>query len=265
MDTVRIVETFVELADSLVDSFDVFDQMHLLVTRCVELLDVGAAGALLVDGEGRLRVAAETSPDARLLDLFQMQDEMGPSLDCYNTATAVAVDIGEEARARWPRFASEAADHGFTSVVALPLRLRGEAIGVLNLLIAAENAPLSGPQTRIAQGLADAVTIAILQHRLSEDRRVLNQQLQHALNSRVVVEQGKGVLSTRLRVSTEEAFEMMRRRARATSRRISDVADEIRRHGPNTDWEDYRNDRPGGRDPRDHRRFRTRRDGCAHP
>lgn len=256
MDVVRVGETFVELADTLVDAFDVFDQMHLLATRCVELLEADAAGVLLVDREGRLRVAAETTQDAQFLDLFQMQDAKGPGLDCFVTGTAVTVEDLHEARSRWPQFAQEAARHGFASVAALPLRLRGEVIGVLNLLTEAGCEPLSWAQTRVAQALADAATIAILQHRLSEDRRVLNDQLQHALSSRVVVEQGKGVLVTRLRVSADEAFDMLRGRARATRRQLSDVAEEIRRRPPDADWEDYRNSWPGGRG-----RYRARRTG----
>jgi GAF domain-containing protein len=203
-----------------------------------------AAGILLANREGGLGLAATTSEDAQLLDLFQVQQDAGPGLECYHTGSAVAVKNLAEAGTRWPLFAQEAIGHGFTSAVALPMRLRKDVIGVLTLLAAAGTAPVSRPQARVARALANAATIAILQQRLSEDRRVLNEQLQMALDSRVAVEQGKGVLVTRLQVSADEAFQMLRRRARATRRQLSEVAEEVRRRGPGTNWDDYRNPTP---------------------
>lgn len=244
MDTERVAETFVELADTMVDAFDVLDLMHVLATRCQELLEVDAAGILLAKREGGLGLAATTSEDAQLLDLFQVQQDAGPGLECYHIGSAVVVENLAEVGTRWPQFAREAVGHGFTSAVALPMRLRNDVIGVLTLFAAAGTAPVSGPQARVAQALANAATIAILQHRLSEDRRVLNEQLQTALDSRVVVEQGKGVLVTRLQVSANEAFQMLRQRARATRRQLSEVAEEVRRRGPGTNWDDYRNPVP---------------------
>lgn len=243
MDTEKIAETFVELADTLVDPFDVLDLLHLLTSRCVELLDVDEAGILLADPAGNLRGTVATSQGARLLGRFQVDERAGPVLECHRTGAAVTADSLDEAKSRWPGFAKEATRRGFTSVLALPMRLRGDTIGVLCLLSESGTLPVSPRETRIAQAMADAATIAILQYQLTEERRVTSEQLERALDSRVVIEQGKGVLASRLQVSEDEAFELLRQRARSTRRRLTEVADEVRRRGPGTDWAEYRHAR----------------------
>jgi GAF domain-containing protein len=251
LETGRVAEAFVELVDTLVQPYDVVDTLHLLTAKCVELLDFDAAGILLASPAGQLTVVASTSRGARALDLLQMQDEQGPGLECYYAATPVAVERLDEVESRWPKFAREATAHGFTSVVALPMRLRGEVIGVLNMLARSGTARPSEAEARVAQAMADAATIAILQYRLTEEWRVASKQLNRALESRVLVEQAKGVLVTRLQVSDEEAFELLRRRARATRRRLTEVAEELCRSGPRTDWEGYRRAQPGAELPDD--------------
>ncbi len=250
VDTEKIAETFVELADTLVDAFDVLDLLHLLTSRCVELLDVDEVGILLADPAGNLRGTVATSQGARLLGRFQVDERAGPVLECHRTGAAVAVDSLDEAKSRWPGFAKEATRRGFTSALALPMRLRGDTIGVLCLLSASGTLPVSR-ETRVAQAMADAATIAILQYRLTEERRVTSQQLERALDSRVVIEQGKGVLASRLQVSEDEAFELLRQRARSTRRRLTEVADEVRRRGPATDWTEYRHADPHRAGPGD--------------
>ena len=141
MDTERVAETFVELVDTLVDNFDVWDLLHLLTERCVDLLEVDAAGILLASPAGPLRVASSTSRSVRALDLFQTHDEEGPGLECFRSATPVAVERLDEVGSRWPKFAKEAAGEGFTWVTALPMRRRDEVIGVLSLLGAADTPP----------------------------------------------------------------------------------------------------------------------------
>jgi len=244
LDTGKVAETFVELVDTLVDDFEVWDLLHLLTERCLELLAVDAAGVLLVSPAGRLRVAVSTSPSARALDVLQTEDEEGPSPECYSSASPVAVEDLDEMASRWPKFAQEATSEGFSWVAALPMRRRDQVIGVLNLLGAADTPPVSQRETQVAQAMADTATIAILQYRHTEELRVASEQLLHALESRVVIEQGKGVLETRLQVSEDEAFRLLRRRARDTRRRLTEVAEELRRLGPNTDWDDYRLSEP---------------------
>jgi GAF domain-containing protein len=227
VNTEKLAETFVELADSLVDDFDAFDLLNVLVERCVDLLGVSAAGLMFADGGEQLRLAVSSSESARLMDLYQLQNDEGPCLECYNSGQPVAgVPLSEE-HDRWPKFAPAATSEGFVGVLALPLRLRGRVIGALNLFDAKDGA-LSDPELRpVAQAMADVATIAILQERIGQQRDVLNQQLQAALTSRVIIEQAKGVLATLLQIEMDQAFELMRKRSRDERRRLVEVAEEV--------------------------------------
>jgi GAF domain-containing protein len=236
MDTAKLAQTFVRLADTLVDDFDVLDVLHVLTTRCVELLDVAAVGLMLADSEGELRVTVASSEDARLLDVFQIQNEEGPCLECYRSAEPVSARHLGEADTRWPRFSAAAVEQGFTAVIALPLRLRGQVIGALNLFGNSEGTELTDAEIPIAQALADVATIAILQDRLARDQSVLTEQLQVALDSRVAIEQAKGALANQLSVGTDEAFVLLRDRARSTRRRLAEVAQQVVREGIEAEW-----------------------------
>lgn len=218
----QLSDVFIEMADTLVDDFDLIEFLHTLTERCVEVLDVDAAGLLLTDGQGTLRVVAASSERTRLLELFQLQADEGPCLDCFRTGTAVSVadlDTGT----RWSRFAAVAREVGFESVHALPMRLRTDIIGALNLF-GSERGPLDPEKLQLGQALADVATIGLLQQRAIRRRDVVTEQLQHALNSRVLIEQAKGLLAERLKISVAEAFELLRRAARSRNRRLSDLA-----------------------------------------
>ncbi|HEX9031972.1 MAG TPA: GAF and ANTAR domain-containing protein [Streptosporangiaceae bacterium] len=222
----RLAETFVELADTLVADFDVIDFLQLLAARCVELLDVAAAGIMLADKNGSLVAVAASDERARLLELFEIQNDEGPCRDCYQLgATIVNVDL-DDARDRWPQFAEHAVTSGFRLANALPLRLRSQVIGVLNLFHT-EQAGLGEPQLRLAQALADAATIGILQQRSIRQGEIVAGQLQAALTSRVVIEQAKGVLAERLGISVDHAFDVLRAGARSRNRLLSEVAWDI--------------------------------------
>jgi GAF domain-containing protein len=221
----KLAETFVELADSLVDEFDALDLLNVLMERCVDLLGVSAAGLLFADGQDQLRLTMSSSESARLLELYQLQNDEGPCLECYRSGRPVSAPRLDEANERWPRFAEAAVREGFFSVLALPLRLRGRVIGALNLFDTKAGATDDG-MIRVAQAMADVATIAILQERLGKQRDLLNEQLQTALDSRVVIEQAKGVLAAHLDVEMEEAFHLMRQRSRHERRRLIDVATE---------------------------------------
>jgi GAF domain-containing protein len=227
MDAEKLARTFVDVADSLVDDFDVLDLLHVLTTRCAELFGAAAVGLMLADGDGHLRVTVASREDARLLDVFQIQSDEGPCLECYRSGGPVIERDLQAAATRWPRFAVEATKLGFASVVALPLRLRGKVIGALNLFGESENTSIDPNEIPLAQALADVATIAILQERLARDRTLLNEQLQHALNSRIAIEQAKGALSNRFDIGPEEAFELLRDRARSTRQRLTKVAEQI--------------------------------------
>ena len=227
MNPEQLAQTFVELADSLVDDFDALDLLNVLVERCVDLLGVAAAGLLIADGQDQLRLAASSSESARLLELYQLQNDEGPCLECYRTGTPVSAASMEEARSRWPRFAAAATGEGFVGVLALPLRWRGHVIGALNLFDARDGVLADPTVTPVAQAMADVATIAILQERIGKERELLNEQLQSALTSRVVIEQAKGVLAARLDIDMGDAFARLRKRSRNRRRRLVEVAEEV--------------------------------------
>ena len=218
-----LARTMVELADSLVDDFDVVELLSLLADRCVEVLGVSAAGVMLLAPEGDLRVVASSSEAMRVLELFELQSDEGPCLDCYRGGEAVLNEDLMAADGRWPRFAPVALDAGFRTVYALPMRLRGVVIGAMNLFDSRPGA-LTPDTIRLGQALADVATIAIVQQRVASESRVLIDQLNTALTSRVVIEQAKGVLAERVGLSMESAFEAMRHYARNRNLHLADVA-----------------------------------------
>src|SRR6266576_3224992 len=216
MDGQLLSETFVELTDTMVAGFDVIDFLHVLTDRSVQLLDVSAAGLLLADPRGELRVVAASSEAVRMLELFQLQNDQGPCLDCFRAGRPVAAaDLSAEAQ-RWPRFVAAA-------VQALPMRLRDQVIGALNLFRAVPGA-FDPADIRIGQALADVATISLLHERSMRHSDTLNEQLQTALNSRVIIEQAKGKLAERLGLDVDQAFSVLRDHARTRNLRLSDVA-----------------------------------------
>ena len=223
MDTDLLSDTFVELADTMVADFDVIDFLHLLTDRSVALLAASAAGVMLADPRGELRVAAASSEEAGLLELFQLQNDQGPCLECFRTGRPVTATGLASAAQRWPRFAQAAMQAGFASVEALPMRLRDQVIGALNLF-RAEPDPLDPADLRIGQALADVATIGLLHERNVRRRETVAEQLQAALNSRVIIEQAKGKLAERLGLDMDHAFTMLRGYARNTNQHLTDVA-----------------------------------------
>ena len=217
-----LAETFVELADTLVADFDVVDFLHGLADHCVQLLAVDAAGLMLADQRGSLRVIASSSEQARLVELFQLQHDQGPCLECFQTGLPV-FEADLAAAQRWPVFAPAALEAGFVAVQALPMRLRDEVIGAMNLFMRAPGR-LDDRGLRVGQALADVATIGLLQERSLRHQEVLAEQLQGALNSRVAIEQAKGVLAERLSLDMEQAFELLRGQARVQSRRLAELA-----------------------------------------
>ncbi len=221
-----LADTFVMLADTLVDDYDVVDLLQRLAEACVRILDAAAAGLLLRDDRGGLAVVASSSEQTRLLELFQLQNNEGPCLDCVDAASAVVCsDLQDEAR-RWPRFVGAATDAGFRAVIAIPMRLRTHVVGGLNLFYSTAQS-LPAADQRIAQALADAATIGILQQRSSRRSLLLADQLQNALNSRVAIEQAKGVLAERNGVDMDAAFAMLRHHARNNNLRLTEVASAV--------------------------------------
>ncbi|GAA2816429.1 GAF and ANTAR domain-containing protein [Crossiella cryophila] len=227
----RVAQTFVELADTLVLGFDTIDFLHTLTERCVELLEVDAVGILLVDQRGALNLVAASTEQARMLELFQLQDEEGPCLDCFRTGLPVGCpDLGAEPQ-RWPRFSVAAGEQGFAAVQAVPMRLREEVIGALNLFGSTAGG-ISAEAIALAQSFANVATISILQVRALRHSEMVAEQLQTALNSRIMIEQAKGILTERLQIGIADAFALMRNHARGTNQFLSDVAQQVISRSP---------------------------------
>jgi hypothetical protein len=225
-DPQRLSRVFVELADTLVTDFDVVDFMTVLAHRCVELLGATEAGVVLADERGSLRSVASSHESARLLDLFEIQNHEGPCLDCYRTGEQVINVSLAPGDNRWPKFGVEARRLGFTTVHALPMRLRGQVIGAINIF-ASSTTTLTAPEIEVGQALADVATVGLLQERSIREARLLNEQLQAALNSRIVIEQAKGMLAERRVIEMDVAFEALRSYARNTNQKLSDVAHDL--------------------------------------
>ena len=221
-----LARTMVELADNLVDDFDVVDVLTTLSDRCVDVLDIAAAGIMLATPQGHLQAVTSSSEAMRVVELFELQSAEGPCLDCFHSGEAVVNQDLAAAGSRWPVFAPVAVDAGFRGADAIPMRLRGQIIGALNLF-RTERGSLSDEDVTVAQALADIATIAILQNRTTVETRDLNVQLTTALTSRIVIEQAKGVIIERHHIPVDEAFTRLRRYTRNNNLRLADVARHI--------------------------------------
>jgi GAF domain-containing protein len=223
-----VVETFLALTDTLVRQFDAIEMLTMLAERSVDLLDVAAAGIILNDGRGGLSVSGASSERSRLLEVFAVAIDAGPCVECIRTGRPVIVeDLAEPAaQARWPRFAAGAVEAGFRAAHALPMRLRDDVIGVLTLLHTRPHA-LTDSDARLGQALADAATIGLLHERALRHAETVQEQLQSALNSRVIIEQAKGVLATRADISPDRAFTILRSHARSRGMRLTDLCRDV--------------------------------------
>ena len=222
----RLVSVLVILADTLVDHFDIIDFLQTLAERCVDLVDVSAAGIMLADPRHELRHAACSNEQMRLVELFELQVAEGPCFDAYRTQAPVVCASPEEAAQRWPEFAQHANESGFAGYSAVPMRLRAEVVGALNLFCTEPRA-LGADDIKVVQAMADIATIGILQERSIRDAHAFSTQLEVALESRVVIEQAKGIVAERIQVGVDEAFEMIRSFARAHNRLLSESARQI--------------------------------------
>jgi transcriptional regulator with GAF, ATPase, and Fis domain len=224
----RIGRAFVSLADTLVDEFDLAEFLHMLVDHCVDLLEVDAAGVLLADQRGGVRMAAASSEKAELLAVFAADTHGGPCVECVRTGQPVfSTDLAAETE-RWPRFAAAAEACGFGAAHALPMRLRHDVIGALSLL----NTDVSGVHsmsTQLGQALADVATVGVLQQRSIDHSEILTEQLQTALNTRVLIEQAKGMLAAHSggTLTPEQAFTALRGYARSHHQRLSDLSRKV--------------------------------------
>jgi hypothetical protein len=226
MDQELLSDTFVDLADTMVADFDVIEFLHLLSDRAVELLGASAAGVMLADPHGQLRVVAASTEAVRLLEIFQLEGEEGPCLESIRSGQPVSEPDLSGAQQRWPRFTPAALRAGFAAVHALPMRLREQILGGLNLF-RDQPGPFDPADLRIGQALADTATIGLLHERNLRRAEVVGEQLQSALNSRIVIEQAKGKLAERLSLDMDTAFIILRHYARDHNLRLSELAQTV--------------------------------------
>jgi transcriptional regulator with GAF, ATPase, and Fis domain len=219
----HLAEAFVELADTLVNGFDIIDFLHLLSRRTAELTDVKAVGLVVTDQRGQLRLVAASTEQTHMLELLELQNEEGPSLDCFRSGGPVRDVRLEAGERRWPRFAPAARDAGFATVDAMPMRLRDQTIGALNLF-STSGGGVADEDVEVAQALADVATIGILSARTLSEHELVAEQLQGTLNSRVLLEQAKGVLAERHGLSMDVAFEVVRDTAHDRAMPLSELA-----------------------------------------
>ena len=222
----RVNTAFVAVADTLTTDFDVVDLLHTLVEQCTEILDTDAGGLMLVDGDGQLQLMTSTSEGADLVEIMQIDAASGPCIDCFTTGTAISVPDIQETGGRWPAFQAAALQQGFYSAHATPLKLRGQVIGTMNLF-STKRAALSERDAALGQALADVATIGILQERLVKEGNIIIEQLHFALDSRILIEQAKGMISHSLSIDVGEAFSVLRSHARTNNLTIRYVAEEI--------------------------------------
>ncbi len=222
----RVREVFIELSDTLVDDFDIIEFLDRLAAHCSELLGVSACGILLADHHGALNLVAASSEQARLVELTQLQNLEGPCFDAFSTGRPVQHPDLRTAHGHWPRFTAAAVTEGYLSVQALPMRLRNTVLGAVNLF-SKTTGELDADTITLGQALADAATIGIVHQRALARQEIVTEQLQTALNSRILIEQAKGFLSHSLDIAVDEAFDILRSYARANNRRLTDVADDV--------------------------------------
>ena len=226
-----ISDSFVNLAGALASGEDVVELLERLTSRCVELLDVASAGLLLADRRGTLHVMAASTTETRAVEVLAVQSAEGPCRDCYLTGEQVLVeDLAEHAQ-RWPQFVPFALRSGFRSVHAVPLRLRSRTLGAMGLF-GGETGRLNERDLSLAQALADVASIALTQDQERDDHATLTAQLQTALDSRVVLEQAKGILAQHGDLDMKQAFEALRKFARDHNLKLSEVAEAVVTKGP---------------------------------
>ncbi|HEY2269496.1 MAG TPA: GAF and ANTAR domain-containing protein [Streptosporangiaceae bacterium] len=218
-----VVRSLVEMAETLVDDYDVVDLLTGLADRCVSLLGVSAAGVMLASPAGSLALVASSSEAMRLLELFELQAQEGPCLDAFRTGERVEHQNLDAGPGRWPSFAAAARQAGFQSAFALPLRLREVTIGALNLL-STTRTPMAEADVIVARAFADLAALSIVQHQAAAEAQRLNEQLSATLAGRVVIEQAKGMISERAGIQLDEAFSRLRAYARNRNLRLTDVA-----------------------------------------
>jgi GAF domain-containing protein len=220
-----LARVFVRLADTLVDDFDIVEFLHALCADVVQLIGAETAGVMLADARGGLRLLASSEERMRVLELFELQSQQGPCLDAYRVHETVTATVADGEKL-WPDFAAYAAELGFRHMGAVPLQLRDITIGALNIFRVTDH-PFADTDLEIAQAMAKVAATGLLQRRTIDDGNLVSEQLRTALQSRIAIEQAKGVLAEHLKISVDDAFERLRKHARNTNQKLTELARDV--------------------------------------
>jgi GAF domain-containing protein len=221
----RINAAFVTVADTLTTDYDMVDLLHTLVFECAGILAMESGGLMLADGNGHLQLMTSTSEAADLVEIMQLAAAAGPCIDCFRTGAAVSVGEISESE-QWPEFRTAAMGQGFRSVLATPMKLRGKILGTMNLFGTA-GGEVSARDAAVAQALADVATIGLIQERVIQDGHLVEGQLHRALDSRIMIEQAKGVIANELSLSMDAAFNLIRKYSRDRNLTIRSVSEQV--------------------------------------
>ena len=222
----KLNAAFVKLADTLIADYDIVDLLHTLLEECMGLLDTQAGGLMLADATGTLQLIASTSEQADFVEIMQLNAGSGPCVECFTTGASVAVADIDKHGGKWPEFRAAALHMGYLAIHAVPMRLRGNILGTMNLFRTSVG-ELTSSDAAVAQALADVATIGILQERSIRETNLVSEQLQRALDSRILIEQAKGVLSETRSIDMNEAFNALRSYARSHNLSLRAVAGHV--------------------------------------
>jgi GAF domain-containing protein len=220
-----LVRVLSEFARTLAGEFAVSDVLHDLAERVTEVLGVPGAGVSLADS-GRIRFVAAIDEVTAAIERVQEDTQEGPCVDAHRAGELVLVADLRDDPGRWPTFAERARELGIVAVAGIPMSWNGTRLGALDLYSTARRDWLADDVV-LAQVLADMATCYIAHASELERSRRTVEQLQEALESRVVIEQAKGMLAAERSISVNEAFELIRSHARSHSASLRAVGEAI--------------------------------------
>jgi GAF domain-containing protein len=214
-----------QFASRMADRSEVTDVLYELCDHAVTVLDAAGAGVSVVNSSGELRFVTATNQAVVEIERVQAKHQQGPCVEAFHSGHTWVVTNAAELD-QWPAYRDAATQLGFISVAGVCLALNGRSVGALNVY-AAEERSWSEETLEAAQVLADIATSYVLRAGELAQAQQLNGQLQNALDSRVIIEQAKGMLASNHRVSVDEAFERLRNHSRQNNVPLRVVAQAV--------------------------------------
>ncbi len=216
-----LLEAYESFGRALLRPYEIGDVLYRLTDQVVEVLDIDGSGVCLAPNGGGLQLLSATDHHVAAIEDTQLTAGTGPILSAYETGEQVRVDDLVDAN-DWPEFTRFAVDRGMRAVASLPMPVDERRIGALDLF-RAEAHVWTDEEMQAAQGLANMASAYVLNHQALSESRTLAGQLQTALDSRIIVEQAKGLLAGRHGLTPNDAFGRLRQYARARGDRLHDV------------------------------------------